>query len=187
MLYITHLIYLLLIFSLTSCQTSPEKPSTYNPKASGYNVQLGLGYLAQGNRERAKQKLLAAIAQDPQSATANDALAYYFESVQDIQQAETYYQHAVQFHPNTGAPLNNYGAFLCRQARYDEANKYFMRAIADPQYINTAMAYENAGLCAIAAGNNKNATIYLKKALAHEPSLQQAADALAMTTSNTQS
>lgn len=175
--------YGLIIFFVTivlsSCQMPEPHTAKNNPKASAYNVQLGLAYLQQGNRQRAKQKLLTALAEDPQSATANDALAYFFESIQDGQQADKYYQRAIQFAPASGAALNNYGTFLCRQARYQEANAYFLKAIADTQYLNTALAYENAGLCALAANHLQEARYYFKKALAEDPSLTRSSAELA--------
>lgn len=182
---------LLLILSsvyLTGCQnivaSSPE-----NTKASVYNIQLGLAYLEQGNRQRAQQKLLTAMAQAPTSPTANEALAYYFEQVQETQQADTYYQRAIslsshayprEYHEEQSAAFNNYGAFLCRQGQYDVANTYFLKAIANPNYLNMALAYENAGLCAVAAHHTQQAMDYFEKALAHDPSLTRSSEQLAM-------
>lgn len=173
----TLLIMLLTIF-LSACQTEAPSTSAYNPKASAYNMQLGLGYLKQGNRQRAKQKLLTAVAQAPNSPYANEALAYYFEKTQEINQAEYYYQKAIQLAPKTGAILNNYGTFLCRQKQYQEAFNYFLKAVSDPEYLNTALAYENAGICAEAAHDSSAAKAYFKKALEQDPSLIQAAEAL---------
>lgn len=173
--------FIYILFLLVGCvseQAIPVAKKTYNPKASAYNVQLGLAYLQQGNRQRAKQKLLSAIAENPNSATANDALAYYYEKTQDFKQADEYYQQAVKINPQAGAALNNYGAFLCRQKKYSEANEYFFKAVSDVQYINTALAYENAGLCAVAAQQPEQAKYYFKQALAQDPSLRQSTDEL---------
>lgn len=60
-------------------------------KAALYNVQLGLGYLKQGDRPRAKNKLLVALEQEPKSPDVNSALAYYFEQTKDLEEAEKYY------------------------------------------------------------------------------------------------
>lgn len=158
---------------LTSCHWQPEeKTQSYNPKASTYNVQLGLAYLQQGNRQRAKQKLLKALQQSPNSPEANDAMAFYLENTQDIHDAEKYYQQAIHFSPHNGASLNNYGTFLCRQKIYNKADIYFRKAIAEPTYLNTAKAYENAGLCALAASHNDRARYYFKKAKEQDPNLK---------------
>lgn len=171
------LLLVLFLLCLSSCQT--EKPSSaINSKASSYNMQLGLAYLKQGNRQRAKQKLLTALKQNPNSPYANEALGYYFEQTHEIKQAELYYNNALQLSPNSGAILNNYGSFLCDQKRYTEANEYFLKAANDPHYLNTALAYENAGICALADHKPKRATKYFITALAQDPSLTKSKEAL---------
>lgn len=141
-------------------------------------MQLGLAYLKQGNRQRAKQKLLTAVAEDPNSPYANEALGYFFEQTHEIKQAEWYYNKALQMAPNSGAILNNYGDFLCHQKKYAEANQYFLKAASDPNYLNTALAYENAGICALAAHHPNEAKKYFKIALEQDPSLKKAQVAL---------
>ena len=170
----------MIIFAIfiTSCQTESTLPPHYNPKASAYNMQLGLAYLKQGNRQRAKQKLLMAIDEAPDSPYANEALAYYFENTQEINQAEYYYQKALQLAPQSGAILNNYATFLCRQKKYQEANDYYLKAVSDLNYLNTALAYENAGICSVAANHTEEAKKYFKKALAQDPSLKGASEEL---------
>lgn len=71
---------------------------------------------------------------------------------------------------NSGAPLNNYGAFLCRQGDYKKAESYFLKAVSDLHYVNTAGAYENAGLCALSEPNDDKARIYFAKTLNQDPS-----------------
>jgi type IV pilus assembly protein PilF len=139
-------------------------------KAATYNVQLGLAYLKQGNRPRAKKKLLTALEQAPKSPEVYSAMAYYFEQTNELTQAEQYYLNALALAPKKGAQLNNYGAFLCRQGNYKEAEGYFLRAVQDLHYIHTAGAYENAGLCALSVANTEKARVYFTKALNQDPS-----------------
>jgi len=167
------LIFLILL--LTSCHLAINNNNSNdnNIEASAINTQLGLAYLKQGNRQRAKQKILMALQESPNSLMANDAMAYYFENVQDMQHADYYYQQALQFYPESGAALNNYGAFLCRQKQYDLATSYFLKAAADLHYLNTGLIYENAGLCALSAKHYSEAKKYFKKALEYDPHLVQ--------------
>lgn len=139
-------------------------------KAASYNVQLGLAYLKQGDRPRAKKKLLTAFEQEPTSPDVNSALAYFFEQTKELEQAEKYYLKAIALTGSGGAQLNNYGAFLCRQGDYNKADKYFLKAVNDLQYIHTAGAYENAGLCALSVPNEEKAMFYFTKALNQDPS-----------------
>lgn len=139
-------------------------------RAASYNVQLGLSYLKQGDRPRAKKKLLTAFEQEPASPDVNSALAYYFEQTKELDQAEKYYLKAISLTGSGGPQLNNYGAFLCRQGDYKNAEKYFLKAVNDLQYIHTAGAYENAGLCALSVPNDEKALFYFTKALNQDPS-----------------
>lgn len=140
-----------------------------NQKASSYNVQLGLGYMAKGDIQRAKRKLLMALQQAPNSPVAYDAMAFFQERVGNKKQADYYFQRAMTLAPGKGAQLNNYGTFLCRQGQFKQAEQYFMQAIKDPNYLNSPEAYENAGLCATAIPNLAQAKKYFKKALEQDP------------------
>jgi type IV pilus assembly protein PilF len=140
-----------------------------NAKAAKINTQLGMGYLKQGNTSRAKQKLLMAQEQAPRSPDVAGALGYYFETTGEMNQAQRYYLRALNLAPGKGAQLNNYGAFLCRQAKYSEAEKYFIRATKDINYVNSAGAVENAGICALAIPNLALAKQYFEQAIAQDP------------------
>jgi type IV pilus assembly protein PilF len=139
-------------------------------KAASFNVQLGLGYLKQGDRPRAKKKLLTALEQEPKSPDANSAMAYYLEQTSESEQAKKYYLKALSLAANGGAQLNNYGAFLCRQGDFKKAEYYFLKATSDLHYVHTAGAYENAGLCALSVPDTDKARIYFTKALNQDPS-----------------
>lgn len=155
---------------LQSCQVL-NKSKTNN--AALYNTQLGLAYLNQGDRPRAKRKLLIALTQAPDSPEANASMAYFLEKCGDMTRAAVYYRKAMALAPKDGAQLNNYGAFLCRRGQYSEAEPYFMHAIEDANYIHTAGAYENAGLCAAAIPDYTKAKMYFVKALEQDPSRKQ--------------
>ena len=151
---------------------SPNAVSSYNPKAAAFNVQLGLGYLKNGQMQRAKSKLLMALSEDPNNPEPNGAMAYYLETTGDLPQAEVFYKKAMSL-SGKGPELNNYGTFLCRHSRYVEAQKYFMQAVSDLNYLNTAGAYENAGLCALANHTPMQAAHYFQKALEQDPRKRQ--------------
>lgn len=164
---------------LQSCK-EPAEPRLEIPEkknkpieAASYNARLGLAYLKQGNRERAKHKLFLALEQAPNDPTVNDALAYFMEKSGEIDKADMYYHKAMSMAPKKGAPLNNYGAFLCRQGKYKQAEVYFLKAVKDIQYEHSAGAYENAGLCVLAIPDKPKAVTYFSKALEQDPSRAQ--------------
>lgn len=157
---------------LSACHYYSAKSDNFD-EAARYNVQLGLTYLKQGDRSKAKIKLLKALTQAPNQPEVNAAMAWYLERCGDVNQARIYYQKALKFSANQGAQLNNYGAFLCRHGQYKEAESYFQKAIKDVQYEHTAAAYENAGLCAEAIPDYAKATAYFEKALEQDPARPQ--------------
>ncbi|MFI4963205.1 MAG: type IV pilus biogenesis/stability protein PilW [Legionellales bacterium] len=159
-----------------TASASKTEPVSKKPdliKAATYNVQLGLGYLKQGDRPRAKKKLLLALDQAPGSPDVNAAIAYYFEQTSELDQAKKYYLKAVTLSANSGAQLNNYGTFLCRQGDYQKAETYFLKAVKDLHYLNTSGAYENAGLCSLAIPDKDKAKHYFGAALGQDPSRKQ--------------
>jgi len=164
----------MMLSGCTSSQISKSSSApkvTNNPKASEYNVQLGVGYLRQGNYERAKEKLLLALQQNPQSSSANSAMGYFLEKTGDYSQAEDYYKQAISLAAEPGAAENNYGTFLCRRGRYQEAQEAFLKAATDPKYLKPANAYENAGLCALLIPDQKQAILYFQEALQKNPNM----------------
>lgn len=159
------MVVLFTIFLLISACAINSTVAIPNLNAANDNVQLGLLYLQRHENVQAKEKLLLALQQAPEWSTALDAMAFYFESTGDESQAGNYYRRALKSAPNSGQVLNNYGVFLCRNGAYPLAVEYFLKAANKPEYINTAAAYENAGLCLLAQGENTDAAVYFNKAL----------------------
>jgi type IV pilus assembly protein PilF len=157
-----------MITCLTACVPMQDKPSE-SQTASDINVQLGLAYLNQCDTARAKEKLLLALQEAPNSITSLDAMGYFLEKTGDSHGAEKYYQHAIKIAPNNGAVLNNYGTFLCRQRKPKEAIMLFLKAVQDKYYVNSAEAYENAGLCALTIPNQAQTKQFFVKALQQDP------------------
>lgn len=172
------IVLLPVILTLQACQLFCRQQEAAIPKAALYNTQLGLAYLNQGQRVRAKSKLLRALRQAPQAAAVNAAMAYFWELSGELQLARIYYQRALWNAPKNGMQLNNYGAFLCRIGEYQQAEQYFLRAVRDTNYPNTAMIYENAGLCALAMADYVKAKQYFIQALRHDPARKQSLDLL---------
>ena len=154
---------------LQSCQHNKLKSND----AALYNTQLGLAYLKQGDRARAKRKLLTALTQAPNSPDVNASMAWFMEQSGEMDRAQAYYKKAMAAAPGNGAQLNNFGAFLCRRGQYRQADTYFLRAVNDAQYEHTAGAYENAGLCASAIPDYKKAKKYFFRALEQDPLRKQ--------------
>lgn len=166
------LVIVVFMLGLSACVTDVENSVGHEPdfaRASQLNVRLGLDYLQKQQMAMAKQKLLLALKQDPNSDTAHSAMGYYLERTGDIEQAETHYKKAIALATIKGTAENNYGTFLCRQKRYQEADYYFQQAAVDKQYLTPDKAYVNAGLCALLASDKPKARQYFGQALQKNP------------------
>lgn len=143
----------------------------YNHDAAQTNAKLGLAYLQQGLYSLSKERLLSAIKEDPNSAASWYSMAYYLEKTGSNRAADEYYRKAMEVDPHSGAAINNYGTFLCRTHRYQEAIQAFLKAASEPAYLQSASAYENAGICALKIPNNALALKYFHQAVDNNPSM----------------
>lgn len=138
-------------------------------KASKTRVSLGLTYLKNGNFSQAKYNLDKALEFAPRSADANFAMAYYYQSVSEIEQAENAYQFAMDLDPKNANIANSYGAFLCQNGDYEKAKKYFLKAVNTNSYVSSAETYENLALCSQNQGRPEETIEYLRNAVNHQP------------------
>jgi type IV pilus assembly protein PilF len=165
----------LLAATLAGCITSTTGRPTTAPsgtEAAQYNLELGIGYLRQGNLAAAKEKLERSIEQDPGLATAHSALGLVYERLEDLDSAERQYRRAATLAPGDPDTQNALGVFLCSQRdRPAEALKAFDRALAIPlsrKNVNRAVVFTNAGTCAKRV-DLARAEDYLRRAVAEDP------------------
>lgn len=152
-----------------STPVKKEDAKTQKSEAARVHTELGQKYLQQGKAEIALEKLNKALQFDPNYVDAHTVIAVLYESINDLPKAEEHYRRAVQLKPKGGAENNNYGRFLCTQGRYDEAQGYFQKALADPFYDTPVIAMSNAGSCLLHAGKRDEAEKMLRQSLALDP------------------
>jgi type IV pilus assembly protein PilF len=138
-------------------------------EAAKTRVSLGLTYLKNGSFSQAKFNLDRALEFDPRSGQANFAMAFYYQQVDEVTRAHEYYKQAIDYSNNDPDVLNSYGAFLCKQGDYEQAKRYFLRAVDDKRYVSTAQTYENLAICAQSQGKIEEAIAYFDSALNHQP------------------
>lgn len=147
-------------------RSDPREDARVRRQNSDILVELGQRYFERREYEIALEKLQSAIAIDPRSANAHTMLAILYETINSADKAGEHYRRSVQFAPENGEVLNNYGSWLCRQKKYAEAEQHFQKALADPFYRSPMSATANAGTCALAAGNIDLANTYFESVLA---------------------
>lgn len=161
-------LFVLLMLAIGGCASAAPRSSNADSKerrAAEINVSLAQGYMNQDKLEIALEKLQKALELDPGYPDAHTVIAVLFERINQPQQAEEHYRRAAQLAPKNGAVNNNYGTFLCRTGRFDDAAKYFSRALDDPFYKTRDVAYANAGLCRLQANRTDEAERDFRAAL----------------------
>ena len=143
------------------------------------HTDLGAAYLQQGKYEIALSEFTEAIQIDPNYASAYNGMGLVQAALGEDVKADANYRKAIELQPNNSESHNNYGSFLCSRKRYDESIGHFLTAVKNPLYGTPNLAYANAGICSARKGDNKNAEIYLNKALQIQPLTHSAATQLA--------
>jgi type IV pilus assembly protein PilF len=162
-------VFITFAFFLAGCSSWQHQvntePVSDTEKIAALNIELGIRYLERKNYERAKAKLAYALKVEPTWPPSLNAMAYYLESTGEPQAAQHLYKRALTYAPYSASAQNNYGTFLCRQGDFKQARKYFLRAAQQTDYIKSAEAYENAGLCALDSKNVAEAQAYFQHAV----------------------
>ena len=92
-------------------------------------LKLALEYLKTGNTAQAQLNLERAEKLDDSVDGIYSSYAYYYQTVGETALADKAYLQALEDFPDNFNTRNNYGAFLCDNRRYEEAEKQFVLAI----------------------------------------------------------
>jgi type IV pilus assembly protein PilF len=168
------LLAITLIASVSGCVSDAgglkkEDASTKRQDAARTRTDLGQKYMQQGKLEVALDNLQKALDYDSNYVDAHTVIAVLYEAINDPVKAGEHYKRAAELKPKGGDVLNNYGWFLCRQGHPDDAENYFVRALADPFYQTPGVALTNSGTCLLRAGKRDQAEAQLRRALELQP------------------
>ncbi|WP_295471075.1 type IV pilus biogenesis/stability protein PilW [uncultured Pseudomonas sp.] len=156
-------------FWLAGCVSSgdvnPLSTSKGREEARKAYVQLGLGYLQEGQTERAKVPLKKALDLDGNDPDANAALALVFQAEMEPKLADEYYLKAIAASKGDARIVNNYGSFLYEQGRYKDAYARFEQAAADNLYPERSRVFESLGMTALKLGQREQAREHFIRAL----------------------
>ena len=164
----------LVLAGCVSQTTGPAKPDADEADAAELNYQLGARYYRNGNYELARDRLLYSIELNPKRAIAHSTLALTYEQLGNVRLATESYERAVRVAPRNFDVLNTYAVFLCRQSRYDEAERYFDRAVRIPENDNAEITLTNAGVCMAQIPDFARAEAFFRRALERKPTYAEA-------------
>lgn len=153
---------------LAGCVTTTEGRERPKPTAEGAaesHYALGAQYYKNGNYELARDRLKQSLQFDPDRALTWTTLALTYEALGNERLAEEAYESAVRVAPRDFQVLNTYAVYLCRENRYDDAARYFDRAIRVPTNDYAEITLTNAGVCMAQKPDFDAAEAYFRQAL----------------------
>lgn len=162
---------LLAVLWLAACASSAERQAEHDRKlrlADTY-TQLGVSYMQRGQLDVAMENLRKALELNPDGAQTNNMMALLRWRLKEYGEAEKYFLQALDIDEANSDAWNNYGVFLCERGRYDDAERAFSRALADPLYKTPAEANVNAGVCQMRKPSPAVAEKYFRAALEINP------------------
>lgn len=165
------------VMVLAACVSTTSGPIRSEPDADDaaeLNYQLGARYYRSGKYELARDRLLLSIELDPKRAIAYSTLALTYEELGNLRLAGESYERAVKVAPQNFDVQNAYAVFLCRQNRFDEAARYFDRAVSIPENDNAEIMLTNAGVCMAQKPDLARAEAYFRHALERRPNYGEA-------------
>lgn len=164
-----------LFLALGGCASQPaDMTATRDPltesdepesrKRARIRMELAVGYFEQGQTNVALDELKQVIAADPGFPDAYNLRGLIYMRLNDQRQAEDSFRRAVALNPRDSNVQHNYGWLLCQQTRYDEAQRAFDVAMANPIYAGRAKTLLTQGLCQARAGRAADAERSLARA-----------------------
>lgn len=155
----------LVLGGCVSTTSGPPKTEPDQEEAADLLYQLGARYYRNGEYELARDRLLTSLEKDSRNAIAYSTLALTYERLDNVRLATEAYESAVRIAPNDYTVLNTYAVFLCRYGNYDDAQKYFDRAIGIRENDDSEITLTNAGVCMLEKPDPVQAEKYFRAAL----------------------
>lgn len=152
---------LALLVATLGCVT----PGSKDKHRAQLHLQIGVGYLAQGNNPAALNELLKADQLDSNNAAIknNLGLVYYVRGKLDV--AEKYFREALVINKKFSDAANNLGRLLIDRRKFKLALRELQKAEDDLTYEFPEKTLANLGLLYFELGNYDRAQSYLKKSL----------------------
>jgi type IV pilus assembly protein PilF len=141
--------------------TASDEPEAR--KRARIRLELAVAYFEQGQTTIALDELKLSIAADPTYSEAYGLRGLIYMRLNDFRFSEESFKKALNMNPRDANTMHNLGWLLCQEARYPEAEQYFLHALSNPQYGERAKTFRAKGLCQARAGARAEAELSLLK------------------------
>jgi type IV pilus assembly protein PilF len=155
---------LTLAILISSCASPKLYESDLKVVDGKYLYEMGISYLNSGNNAMAIKYLEEAL-KSYDKPEAYNALALAYQFAGEFAKAEDVFRLGIDKYPDYPELLTNYGILLANQKNFNEAIKYFEKAISNPTYSGKEKAYYNLGMVYLQLGKEDLFLYNLEKAL----------------------
>lgn len=162
------------LFACVSSTTGKPPREANTADAASINFQLATEYFQNGNYELARDRLLLSTKLDPKRPVVWSTLATTYEQLGNARLAEEAHNKALRAGSNNFYVQNSYAVFLCRQQRYDDAEKQFERSIGGATNDNPEQMMTNAGVCMMQKPDYDKAESFFRRALERQSNYPEA-------------
>jgi len=130
--------------------TASDEPTLR--KRARIRLELATGYFELGQTSVALDELKQSIAIDPSYGEAHHLKGLVYMRMNEPKLGEVSFKRALEMSPNDTNLMQNMGWLLCQQSRFDESERYFLKALAVPKYDHRAKTFRTLGLCRVKSG-----------------------------------
>jgi type IV pilus assembly protein PilF len=148
--------------------TASDEPDA--TKRGRTRLELAAAYYGRGQTATALDQIKLSIQADPTSSEAYNLRGLIYASMGDPVLADESFRRALQLNPRDADAMQNFGWFLCQQKQHAEGDAWFERALASPNYRDTARTLLTQGVCQAQAGQLTLAEAKLNRSYELDPS-----------------
>jgi type IV pilus assembly protein PilF len=120
-------------------------------------LELAINYFDQGQTRVALDEIKQSLTQDPAYAEALNLRGLIYMRLTDMRLAEDSFKQSLAINPRDGNTLHNFAWLVCQMGRYPEAAASFTKAMANPNYRDSAKTLMAQGICELRAGKTSDA------------------------------
>jgi type IV pilus assembly protein PilF len=153
-----------------SAELPTSSDQTPMQKRALIRLQLAVGYFEQRNFEVALDEVKQALQLAPDLADAYGVRALIYMEMGETRLADENFSRGLKAAPNNPDLKSNYGWYLCKSGRVEEAIVQFEAALSNRSYGSPAKALNNAGTCSLKLNKTREAEQYFLSAFKVESS-----------------
>jgi len=151
-----------------TAQRSMVEPGDADRRAK-VRLELASLYFGRGQNTTALEEVNKAMAARNDLPEAYTLRGLIHGAMGDLALADQDFLRALQLAPRDGDTRHNYGWFLCQQQRFEDADRQFTDALAQPQYRDTVRTLLAQGVCQARAGRWADAERTLSRSYQLDP------------------